>query len=650
MTNNLRSIFANRLLVIAFLVELNVNLYAQGEVINAGRQTAWWTTGNSGTNPVTNFIGTIDVRDFVIRTSNTERARILSTGNFGIGTTTPASLVDVSGDLALREGANITLANGANNDITLGTEFSYYRIIGPTSAFSVSGFAGGNNGQLLIITNASTQLMTIVNNATSTAANRIFTGYNADITIASGGSVHLIYNSTLSRWFVTAVSGLTGRDWSLLGNSGTNPTVNFIGTTDATDWVIRTNNIERARMTKDGYMGINVATPTLYLEVSSGTKDAIWGHSNNVGGNLGYETNISAGTAGTILGAGVYASNPSAGYTSTYAQSTGLADVAANINYSNVWIAGYNFVDNAQTAYNPPALYGQLNVTSTTLNGTHIAIRGYSNRTVTGNPGYTIGVQGTSNSSNQDAFAVAGFAFCGTNTRAGGYFESFNYTPGASQAYAYVGTTVGGTARKITGTNAVSEIIPTAKHGRIMLTCPESPEYWYQDYGTVRLVDGRAHIDLDPILADIVMVNEQYPIRVFATPVDMTNFNGISMMNRTERGFDIVELNGGNHTGTIEYQLIVKPKTGFGEGRFPQAPGPVGIKPDKEPKQAKAANQPDPSKVFYWPADYKVYNYNPEDFTAIGDVITAGPNAGKIKLGNGKYGDHLPMRNTELAK
>ena len=25
---------------------------------------------------------------------------------------------------------------------------------------------------------------------------------------------------------------------------------------------------------------------------------------------------------------------------------------------------------------------------------------------------------------------------------------------------------------------AVAEIVPTEDHGRIMLTCPESPEYW----------------------------------------------------------------------------------------------------------------------------------------------------------------------------
>ncbi len=41
----------------------------------------WQITGNSGTNSVTNFIGTIDSSDLVFRTSNTERLRITNNGS-----------------------------------------------------------------------------------------------------------------------------------------------------------------------------------------------------------------------------------------------------------------------------------------------------------------------------------------------------------------------------------------------------------------------------------------------------------------------------------------------------------------------------------------------------------------------------------------
>lgn len=393
-------------------------------------------------------------------------------------------------------------------------------------------------------------------------------------------------------------------------------------------------------------VGIGLTVPTEKLEVSSGTANAIFGHSTNVGGYLGFENNITF-SGQTLQGAGVYANNPAAGYTSIYAQSTGAATVAASVNYSGVWIAGYNLVDNASGTSNPPAAYSQLNVTNSALGGFQLASHFYSNRTVTGNTGYTVGARGTASAANQDAMGIMGTAFSNTNVRVGGYFEG-NSSAGTNQAYAYVAGNAGsGVARKITGSGSVAEIIPTPNHGRVTLICPESPEYWYQDYGTVELVNGQAHVELDPILVDIIIVDTDNPMRIFCTPAGMTHFNGVAIMNQTAAGFDLVELNGGTHSGTVHYQLVAKPKTNYGEGRFPQAPGPAYLKADKEPQAAKAANQPSERKIFTWAPDHEVYNYNPEDFIEVGDVIPAGPNAGRIKLGNGKYGESLPAQRIE---
>ncbi len=55
----------------------------------------------------------------------------------------------------------------------------------------------------------------------------------------------------------TAWIPLQGAAWQLTGNSGTSATNNFIGTTDSTDWVIRTHDTERVRI----YAGGNVALP-----------------------------------------------------------------------------------------------------------------------------------------------------------------------------------------------------------------------------------------------------------------------------------------------------------------------------------------------------------------------------------------------------
>lgn len=46
---------------------------------------SWNLTGNSGITPITNYLGTSDVKDLVFKTNNIERMKILSSGNIGIG-------------------------------------------------------------------------------------------------------------------------------------------------------------------------------------------------------------------------------------------------------------------------------------------------------------------------------------------------------------------------------------------------------------------------------------------------------------------------------------------------------------------------------------------------------------------------------------
>ena len=61
---------------------------------------------------------------------------------------------------------------------------------------------------------------------------------------------------------LTGVGNLgAAQSWSLTGNAGTDPLTNFIGTTDSTDWGVRTDNLERVRVKGNGFVGIGTANP-----------------------------------------------------------------------------------------------------------------------------------------------------------------------------------------------------------------------------------------------------------------------------------------------------------------------------------------------------------------------------------------------------
>jgi len=57
-----------------------------------GFAQSWSLTGNAGTNPPTNFVGTTDNEPLVFKTNATQYVTLLTNGNFGIGTTSPAYL------------------------------------------------------------------------------------------------------------------------------------------------------------------------------------------------------------------------------------------------------------------------------------------------------------------------------------------------------------------------------------------------------------------------------------------------------------------------------------------------------------------------------------------------------------------------------
>jgi hypothetical protein len=192
-----------------------------------------------------------------------------------------------------------TSLGGSGNDIT-GNYSMEFGLNGTVTQDSSIVFYLGSSTKVGIGNQAPTEALDITGNLKFSGAlmpnNQPGTsGY----VLASTGS------SSAPVW--TAPSNLY---WNILGNTGTSPATNYLGTSDAEPLVIRTNAIERMRILSTGQIGINTTTPVHQLQsLYTGTADetaAIFGNAtgataNQAIGVWGAATSASAtGTIGVL--------------------------------------------------------------------------------------------------------------------------------------------------------------------------------------------------------------------------------------------------------------------------------------------------------------------------------------------------------------
>ncbi len=137
---------------------------------------------------------------------------------------------------------------------------------------------------------------------------------------------------------------------------------------------------------------------------------------NSTYGYLGYNGTYTAPTTGfgSVYGSGVYGIVDDPGRTAGFFRSTGNAEYAALISYSDVWIPGFFYGDHINSSYaSRPSLYGELN-THVDVTGNQSAIKGYSEYKggTTNNTGKTVGGLFYAIGNQQNAFGVMGISSC----------------------------------------------------------------------------------------------------------------------------------------------------------------------------------------------------------------------------------------------
>jgi len=238
-------------------------------------------------------------------------------------------------------------------------------------------------------------------------------------------------------------------------------------------------------------------------------------------------------------------------------------------------VAGYytNTVGNLVTCFSSFQSLGMLGTGTTGVTGqtsvaTGIGVLGV-NTDLSSSSNYGVGgLVGNGTSVSVDFKGVVGIS---NNTNDvygyGGYFQGEWYG-----VYAYNPTTTSGYAvyysGNLAGSGSKSCVMKTSQGPRA-LYCVESPENYFEDYGTAKLINGRARINIDPLFLETITINNENPYKVFIQMTDEISNNVHIVKHDTY--FEVIENNNGTSTAEFDWRLVAKRK-GFEKLRLKEAP------------------------------------------------------------------------------
>jgi hypothetical protein len=96
-----------------------------------------------------------------------------------------------------------------------------------------------------------------------------------------------------------------------------------------------------------------------------------------------------------------------------------------------------------------------------------------------------------------------------------------------------------------------------------VLHCIESPEHWFEDFGTAKLQRGGAIVKLD---ADFAKVIKRRDYRVFLTPEG--DCRGLYVRRKGAASFEVRELMGGSSSVAFSYRIVGRRKDIRAHRRF----------------------------------------------------------------------------------
>lgn len=390
-------------------------------------------------------------------------------------------------------------------------------------------------------------------------------------------------------------------NWLIYGRTGLLPASNFIGTTDAQPLIFRTNNVERMRILANGRIGIGTIAPTTNLHIVGASTLRIEDGTEGANKVLRSAANgtVSWVSPGSILSTDWDTfGNPGTTAGTNFLGTTDLQDLAIRTdNTEKLRVQADGNIRIGLTA----AANSQLEVRGNMPNG--YAISATNNYNTLGTQSYgviatTLSTQMGSNSLKGQCFSISptiseigvlgkyttsgagvfGLAYNSdaTDFDAGkdyGVFGTVNFSSGIGVYGKNLNLTIGsaygmycegnfavgggGTSTNGSGVPIVkAATVPTTK-GNQLVYCKESPELWFEDFGSGELRNGSAHISLDELFLETVKIDGQNKMHV--TLQEQAETQGLYVIvDRDNKGFTVKEKKNGSSNGTFSYSIMAK--------------------------------------------------------------------------------------------
>jgi hypothetical protein len=343
-------------------------------------------------------------------------------------------------------------------------------------------------------------------------------------------------------------------------------------------------------------------------------------------------------------GTGVYGfSSPTSGFAratvgvlnTTGAGSAGVYGIAQNFSGQTFGVQGYNFSNTDFAAGVSGVADGDQNKTfgvtglSLSPNGTGLWGLGQGRSVTGGGVGCcSVGVWGDTSSNAGGAAGLVGTAddaqalYLANNstthlTAAINNFETTTHNVAIASFNGHFGFCNVNTDGVLFCSGPLTAVVAVDNSQRhVALHAVESPENWFEDFGSARLESGVGRVALEPTFAQTVNTGSEY--HVFLTPEG--ECRGLYVSNKSASGFEVHELGGGQTNVAFEYRIVAL-RRGYEDARLEDETAMVAKVKD---------NMPKPSAM---PAERWMPPVRPQPFTASAipandAVVAAKPAAG----------------------